>query len=97
MGLWAKKGLASRARTSLSSSQATALKRAMIDIEHNSIESLERTGKVKRLNTKNHENIYVYRARNARVLFSRNEQGNVVHDIIDTQSGLSLANRVKIL
>ena len=87
-----KKGTSKKMRRWVKSpGDAKQLESAIRDLQNKSIEELEKTGRVSRLNIPNQHNVYAYRVNSEeRIVFVSNEEANVVADIVDTRAGKTL-------
>lgn len=67
--------------------QARRLKKAIVDINSSSIESLCKSGRVKKLQNHGQKNLYSYRVSSSeRILFSATGEQTIVHDIVNTNN-----------
>ncbi len=87
-----RKGSSRRLKSTVQSSkQAQRLSKAIKQLGAYDLETLQRAGKVKKLNLSNHDNVYVFRVGlNERIVFSPVNGQNVIHDIVDVKSGQSV-------
>ena len=86
------KGAAKTVKSTVSSSlQARRLARALVDLQSNSLEDLQRAGKVKKLRVVGNNNVYVFRiGPSERIIFSPIHGENIIHDVIDMRKNRSI-------
>ena len=80
-----KKIVAGIKQSKISPFQARRLKKAIVDINSSTIESLCKSGRVKKLHVQGQKDLYAYRVSGSdRIVFSATENQKVVHDIVNT-------------
>lgn len=73
--------------SNMNSIKAKRINRAIVNLDSSSLESLCRAGRVRKMNIKDKNNLYLYRINNReRIVFSVIDGKKVIHDIIDVDS-----------